>query len=88
MPDYPQAETDVHASLTAPPKAMGSGTYQTGTAPMSVGQRVKEAQTSLRAKAMESTKQKVKSYAPGSDPAVQAKIKAAGSGPVSFSDQD
>lgn len=65
--------------INTPKTPVGTGTYQVGTAPKTLRQKAKEqAQNTMRTR-MSSTNQKIKSYAPGSDP----KIK----GRTSFSDE-
>lgn len=72
MPDpaYPQPNVDLHK---------GTGTYQVGTAPKSLQQKAQEAAMTRRARMNASSSQKIKSYAPGSDPSIK--------GRTSFSDQ-
>ena len=65
--------------LSQPAAKVGTGTYQTGTAPKTANQRATDLRTAAKTRANASQGQKVKSYAPGQDP----KIK----GRTSFSDQ-
>ncbi len=67
----------IKTTPTAP--KVGTGTYQVGTAPMTLRQKVKEQSLKTRTTNMGSTNQKIKAFAPGQDP----KIK----GRTSFSDE-
>jgi len=60
-------------------KTQGTGTYQVGTAPKTLKQKAKEQQQINQTRIAATSKQKVKSYAPGSDPRIK--------GRTSFSDQ-
>ena len=73
MPDpaMPQPNVDLHAP--------GTGTYQVGTAPKTLQQKAQESAMTQRARMMNSSAQKVKTYAPGSDPSIK--------GRTSFSDE-
>lgn len=65
------------------------GTYQVGDAPKTMKQKAQEAATKLRAAQQSSSKQKITTMAPGSDPAVKAQIAATPADqPVTFSDQN
>lgn len=78
MPDTLTPNIDLH-----------KGTYQIGAAPVSTKQKAKDRAVTLRTKAMESSRQKVKSYSPGVDPSTQAKIASTPADkPISFSDQE
>ncbi len=62
---------------TSAPAQVGSGTYQVGTAPMSLKQKAKQAQQVQAAHSAGAAKQKIKSFAP--DPRIK--------GRTSFSDE-
>lgn len=68
-PNYPQPNVDLH----------GTGTYQVGTAPKTLQQKVREKATTNKQRMMTSTGQKIRSFAPGTDPSIK--------GRTSFSDQ-
>jgi hypothetical protein len=76
-PEYPTAESDLH--LTKPAPAIGGGSYQTGTAPLTASQKVGNLRAAAKVQAARTGKQKIKSYAPGSDPSIK--------GRTSFSDE-
>lgn len=78
MPQYvetpaPAAETDLH----------GSGTYQTGTAPKTLGQKAQEARQAVLTNSAARAPQNVRGYAPGMTTPGKPSIK----GRTSFSDE-
>lgn len=75
MPQYietqiPAPGVDVHAS---PATTQGTGTYQVGDAPKTLGQKAQEAAQQQRTRISAGQKQKIKTYAPGQDPSIKGR---------------
>jgi hypothetical protein len=65
--------------LSQPAAKVGTGTYQTGTAPQTAAQKSGDLRQAAKSRSNLAARQKVKSYAPGQDPRIK--------GRTSFSDE-